>query len=147
MSVARVKADVAAVRAAGAELVVVVPHWGVEYTASATAGQRRLAHAAIDAGADVIIGNHSHWAGAMEVYRGRPIFYSLGDFVFNISRTEMTQEGFVVELTLSGSRLIQVRLRPFLILDNAQPNFLDPATSGKVVLDQVFGASRAMLDW
>ncbi len=146
MSVARVTADVKAARAAGAGLVIVFPHWGVEYSATTTALQRRLAHAAIDAGADIVIGSHTHWAGGMEVYKGRPVFYSLGDFVFNSTRSEQTEEGIVVELTLAGSRLVQVRLLPYLILDGSQPNLLDPAGSGKVVLKQVFGAS-AGLPW
>src|SRR5258706_51637 len=146
MSVARVTADVKAARAAGAGLVIVVPHWGVEYSATTTALQRRLAHAAIDAGADIVIGSHTHWAGGMEVYKGRPGFYSLGDFVFNSTRSEQTEEGIVVELTFAGSRLAQVRLLPYLILDGSQPNLLDPAGSGKVVLKQVFGAS-AGLPW
>jgi hypothetical protein len=144
MSAARVKADVQAARAAGAGLVIVFPHWGTEYSATTTALQRRLAHAAIDAGADIVIGSHTHWAGGMEVYKGRPVFYSLGDFVFNITRSEQTEEGIMLELTFAGSRLVQVRMVPYLILDGAQPNLLDPAGSGKVVLKQVFGASPGL---
>jgi poly-gamma-glutamate capsule biosynthesis protein CapA/YwtB (metallophosphatase superfamily) len=144
MSAARVGEDVAAARDAGADLVIVFPHWGTEYTATTTATQRRLAHAAIDAGADIVIGSHTHWAGGMEVYKGRPIVYSLGDFVFNVDRSEQTQEGVLVEATFNGTGLVQVRLLPYLILDGSQPNLLDPAGSGKVVLTQVFGASPAL---
>jgi poly-gamma-glutamate capsule biosynthesis protein CapA/YwtB (metallophosphatase superfamily) len=144
MSPTRVREDVAAAREAGADLVIVFPHWGTEYTATTTATQRRLAHAAIDAGADIVIGSHTHWAGGMEVYKGRPIVYSLGDFVFNVDRSEQTQEGILVEATLSGTRLVQLRLLPYLILDGSQPNLLDPAGTGKVVLKQVFGASPAL---
>jgi poly-gamma-glutamate synthesis protein (capsule biosynthesis protein) len=144
MSTARVAADVKAARAAGAAFVIVFPHWGIEYSATTTALQRRLAHAAIDAGADVVIGSHTHWAGGMEVYKGRPVFYSLGDFVFNITRSEQTEEGILLELTYAGSRLVQARLLPYLILDGSQPNLLDPAGSGKVVMKQVFGASPGL---
>jgi len=147
MSAARVRADVAAARALGADLVVVFPHWGIEYTANPTAYQRALAHAAIDAGADIVIGNHPHWAGAVEVYKGKPTFYALGDFVFNIDRSEQTEEGITLELTYSGTRLVQAQIHPYLILDGSQPNFLDPAGSGKTVLDQVFRASRGLLPW
>lgn len=147
MSVARVRQDVAAARAAGADLVVVFPHWGIEYTAKPTLLQRRLAHAAIDAGADLVVGNHPHWAGAVEVYRGHPIFYALGDFAFNIDRSEKTEEGITLEVTYQGTRLVQAWMRPYLILDGSQPNFLDPAGSGKVVMQQVFGASRGILPW
>jgi poly-gamma-glutamate synthesis protein (capsule biosynthesis protein) len=147
MSASRVRADVAAARALGADLVVVFPHWGIEYTANPTAYQRSLAHAAIDAGADIVIGNHPHWAGAVEVYKGKPTFYALGDFVFNIDRSEQTEEGITLELTYSGTRLVQAQMHPYLILDGSQPNFLDPAGSGKTVLDQVFRASGRLLPW
>ena len=147
MSPTRVREDVAAARALGADLVVVFPHWGVEYTANPTAYQRSLAHAAIDAGADIVIGNHPHWAGAVEVYKGKPTFYALGDFVFNIDRSEQTEEGITLELTYSGTRLVQAQMHPYLILDGSQPNFLDPAGSGKTVMDQVFRASGRLLPW
>jgi hypothetical protein len=61
--------------------------------------------------------------------------------VFNISRSEQTQEGIALELTFSGTRLVQVEIQPHLILDKSQPNLLDPAGSGSVVMKQVFGAS------
>ena len=53
----------------------------------------------------------------------------------------------MIELTFTGSTLAQAWLRPTLILDGAQPNLLDPAGSGKVVLDRVFGASGKLLPW
>ena len=142
-----VKADVAAARAAGADLVIVFPHWGVEYHAVASSGQRALAHAAIDAGADLVIGNHPHWAETMEVYRGHPIWYALGNFVFDQTWSEPTMEGITLELTFQGTRLVQVRMRPHLILDRSQPNFMDPMGSGKVVMNQLWGASKGLLGW
>ena len=131
-------------RAAGADLVIVFPHWGVEYTTQVSAQQERLGHAAIDAGADMVIGNHPHWAGAVEIYKGKPIWYALGNFVFDQTWSEPTMEGITLELTFDGTRLVQVRMRPHLILDRAQPNFMDSAASGKVVMDQVFGASNEL---
>jgi poly-gamma-glutamate capsule biosynthesis protein CapA/YwtB (metallophosphatase superfamily) len=125
----------------------VFPHWGVEYRATPTAGQKNLARAAIDAGADLVIGNHPHWAGAMEVYKGKPIWYALGNFVFDQTWSEPTMEGITLELTFHGTQLVQVRMRPHLILDRAQPNFLDPAGAGSVVMSQVFGASKGLLGW
>ncbi len=147
MTSAALKADVAAARKAGADIVIVFPHWGIEYRATPTASQKRLAHAAIDAGADLVIGNHPHWAEAMEVYKGKPIWYALGNFVFDQTWSEPTMEGITLELTFNGKQLVQVRMRPHLILDRAQPNFMDPATDGKVVMNQVFSASKGLLDW
>ncbi len=147
LTAARVKADVAAARKAGARLVIVYPHWGTEYDPTPFAGQRALAHSIIDAGADLVIGNHAHWAGAMEVYKGHEIWYALGNFVFDQTWSEPTMEGITLELTFRGPTLVQVRMRPHLILDGAQPNFLDLAGDGRVVMGQVFSASKGLLPW
>ncbi len=142
-----VKADVAAARKAGADLVIVFPHWGTEYDPTPFAGQKALAQAAIDAGADLVIGNHAHWAGAVQIYKGKPIWYALGNFVFDQTWSEPTMEGITLELTFRGKTLVQARMRPHIILDKAQPNFLDPAGDGRIVTGQVFDASKGLLPW
>ena len=142
MTPAWLKLDIAAARKAGADVVIVWPHWGVEYTTGPSTFQVTMAHAAIDAGADLVIGNHPHWAQAMEVYNGRPIWYALGNFTFDQTWSEPTMEGITLELTFSGKTLVQARMRPHLVLDMAQPNFMDPLGAGKVVMNQVFGASK-----
>ena len=147
MSPGVVKSDVAAARKAGAQVVIVFPHWGTEYDPTPFRGQQTLARAALDAGADMVIGNHAHWAGAMEVYKGKPIWYALGNFVFDQTWSEPTMEGITLELTFRGPTLVQARMRPHIILDKAQPNFLDPAGDGRVVMGQVFDASKGMLPW
>ena len=141
------KRDIRAARKAGADVVIVFPHWGIEYRADPVESQQRLAHAAIDAGADMVIGNHPHWAEGMEVYEGKPIWYGLGNFVFDQTWSNYTMEGITLELTFRGSDLVQARIRPHVILDKAQANFLDPAGSGKFVMDQVFNASEGRLPW
>jgi hypothetical protein len=147
MTTKALKADITAARKAGADVVVVFPHWGVEYRAAPVDAQRRMGKAAIDAGADLVIGNHPHWAEGMEVYKGKPIWYALGNFVFDQTWSEYTMEGMTLELTFQGKELVQIRMRPHLILGKAQPNFMDPAGSGKFVMDQVWKASEGLLDW
>jgi poly-gamma-glutamate capsule biosynthesis protein CapA/YwtB (metallophosphatase superfamily) len=142
-----VEKDVAKAREAGADVVIVFPHWGVEYRASPFTGQQKLARQIIDAGADMVIGNHAHWAGAMEVYKGKPIWYALGNFVFDQTWSEPTMEGMTLELTFRGSELVQARMRPHIILDKAQPNFLDERGDGKIVMGQVYEASKGLLPW
>ncbi|HET7473515.1 MAG TPA: CapA family protein [Candidatus Limnocylindrales bacterium] len=144
MSAPALRADVAAARKAGAGVVIVFPHWGTEYDPTPFGGQQALARAAIDAGADMVIGNHAHWAGAVEVYKGRPIWYALGNFVFDQTWSIPTMEGITLELTFRGKTLVQARMRPHIILDKAQPNFLDPAGSGRFVMGQVFDASKGL---
>ncbi len=147
MTVKALKRDIAATRRAGADLVIVFPHWGIEYQATPTALQEKLGRAAIDAGADMVIGNHPHWVGAMEVYKGKPIWYALGNFVFDQTWSIPTMEGITLELTFDGTRLVQAHIRPHLILGRAQPNFMDPLGDGKAVMDQMFGASKGLLPW
>jgi poly-gamma-glutamate capsule biosynthesis protein CapA/YwtB (metallophosphatase superfamily) len=142
-----VEQDVKKAHDAGAEFVIVFPHWGTEYDPTPFKGQQDLAHAAIDGGADMVIGNHAHWAGAMEVYDGKPIWYALGNFVFDQTWSEPTMEGITLELTFHAAELVQARMRPHIILDKAQPNFLDPAGDGRVVLGQIYNASKGLLDW
>jgi poly-gamma-glutamate synthesis protein (capsule biosynthesis protein) len=142
-----VEQDVKKAHDAGAELVIVFPHWGTEYDPTPFKGQQALARASIDAGADMVIGNHAHWAGAMEIYDGKPIWYALGNFVFDQTWSEPTMEGITLELTFRGADLVQARMRPHIILDKAQPNFLDPAGDGRVVMGQIFNASKGLLDW
>ena len=82
----------------GAEKIIINLHWGTEYQESSNARQRTLAHALIDAGADAIIGHHPHVVQEMEVYRNRPIFYSLGNFIFDQYFSSSTQIGLSVGL-------------------------------------------------
>jgi len=139
--------DIQKAHDAGATLVIVFPHWGTEYDPTPFKGQQDLARAAIDGGADLVIGNHAHWAGAMEIYEGKPIWYALGNFVFDQTWSEPTMEGITLELTFRGADLVQARMRPHIILDKAQPNFLDPAGDGRVVMGQIFNASKGLLEW
>lgn len=65
------------------DIVFVSLHWGEEYSRVPTIGEIQVAHRLIDAGAAVIAGHHPHMAQRIEVYKGKPIFYSLGNFVFD----------------------------------------------------------------
>ncbi len=68
------------------DFIVVFFHWGAERLDTPKTYQKRLAHIAIESGADLVIGSHPHVVQGVEVYRGRPIFYSLGNYAFR-SRT------------------------------------------------------------
>ena len=147
LTLSRARNDIKRARRAGADIVIVFPHWGTEYRATPFARQQALARDIIDAGADMIIGNHAHWAAAMEVYDGKPIWYALGNFVFDQTWSEPTMEGITLELTFHGKALVQARMRPHIILDKAQPNFLDPGGDGRVVMGQIYDASKGILPW
>lgn len=76
-------ADIRAARKAGADLVIPFMHWGWEREPQPSARQRALARRMIDAGAAAVVGGHPHVTQGAELYRGRPIVYSLGNFVFD----------------------------------------------------------------
>ncbi|MBA2254056.1 MAG: CapA family protein, partial [Chloroflexi bacterium] len=84
------------------DLVIVYPHWGIEYQPGPSAAQRRAASSWMKAGADLILGNHPHWVqGFEEVQEGKFAFYALGNFVFDQMWQENTMEGLILELTYS----------------------------------------------
>ncbi len=101
-----------------ADFVIVSFHWGTEYTGKANADQRRLAHQAVDAGADLILGHHPHVIQGLELYKNRLIAYSLGDFVWNHHSRE-TGETFVLQVAMKAGE-------PPLV--DVVPVYLDEAT-------------------
>ena len=123
------------------DLLVVMPHWGNEYLATPEPGQVELAHVVMDAGADLLIGDHAHWPKGMEMYEGKPIFYGTGNFLFDQSWSEETSTGIFVEITQYQDRVVQARPVPFLILDKSQPNFLVPEAGGDRALKTIYDAS------
>ena len=139
-----VRADIRAARRAGADVVVVVPHWDREYTDAVSPTVRRLAASLVSAGADIVLASHSHWAGPVQLIRGHLVAYSLGDFVFDLQHDARTQQGIVVEATFVGRRLAQVDLRPTLIVDRSQPNLLDPSGGGRALLKAIQRASERL---
>ncbi len=123
------------------DLLMVMPHWGKEYMATPEPDQVKLARAAIDAGADLLIGGHAHWPKGIEMYKGKPIYYGVGNFLLDQSWSEETSTGIFAEVTLYEDRVIQTRPVPFIILDRAQPNFLIPEAGGDRALRKIFSAS------
>ena len=139
--------DIRAAKKAGADMVIVMPHWGIEYTDSVLPLQRTDASRMIAAGADLILGSHSHWVGPFEqMTPGHFVFYSLGDLVFDWTHDARTQEGAVADLTYVGKTLVQIDLHPTLIIQG-QPNLLDPAGDGGQLLNAIRRTSEPRLHW
>ena len=108
---------------------------------------RRSPASVIDAGADMVIGNHAHWVGAMEVYKGKPIWYALGNFVFDQDWSEPTMEGITLELTFRGRRSPRPGCgRTSSSTRPSRTSWTRPAR-GRVVLGQLYDASKKSLPW
>lgn len=83
-----------------ADLVIPFMHWGLEHEPRASARQRQLARVMIDAGADAVVGGHPHVTQDVEQYRGKPIIYSLGNFVFDGFSSADNNTGWLLRLEL-----------------------------------------------
>jgi poly-gamma-glutamate synthesis protein (capsule biosynthesis protein) len=118
--------DIAAARQQ-ADLVIPYIHWGIEYTLEPTAEARSIARRAIDAGADMVVGSHPHWVQGMEIYQGKPIIYSLANFVFDQDWSEETKQGLIMHLTFRGTTLVALRFVPVYIEDFYRPRVVDGA--------------------
>ncbi|MCX2725961.1 CapA family protein [Thermomicrobium sp. 4228-Ro] len=126
-----------------ADIVIPYFHWGVEYTLIPTETQRRIAHLAIDSGATLVVGSHPHWVQGIEWYRGRPIFYSLGNFVFDQEWSFETKQGLILHLWFSGAELRRYHLVPVIIQDYHRPR-LARSDEASVILRRVRESSQAL---
>ena len=162
--------DIGAAKAR-ADVVIVSLHWGIHFVPAVLADyQREVAYAAIEAGAGLILGHHAHILKGIELYRGKAIFYSLGNFAIDLRMTpaHAASQGFreiqalspgwvpnfdslynfppdsrmtgILRAALSRSGVTDLELLPAYINDDAQPEVLRAA-------DPRFGRVRDYLQW
>ena len=108
---------------AEADVLVVSLHWGLEYSEAVSPRQREIARAAIDAGADLILGHHPHVRQPVEIYHDRPILYSLGNCIFDrgAGSGAHTPSGSLARVRLAKGAATLERLVIFDI-ENARPS-------------------------
>lgn len=94
----QVIADIRAAKEAGADHVIPFMHWGWEKSTQPDARQREFARRMIDEGASLVVGSHPHVTQGAEIYRGKPIVYSLGNFVFDGFDYENGRRGWLLRL-------------------------------------------------
>jgi hypothetical protein len=109
----RLRARIAAARER-CDLLVVSFHWGVQDSDVPTQRQADVAHAGIDAGADLVLGHHPHVLQGAELYKNRLILYSMGDFVFD-ARTADEAEGGIFEIYYRPGEGLQMWMTPVSI--------------------------------
>jgi len=113
--------DMVRARRAGANVVLPFLHWGWENEPQPSARQRELAHALIDAGADAVIGSHPHVTQGAEMYRGKPIVYSLGNFVFDLLDRPENAIGWILELVVDRHGVTRFSTRAVRIDEQGTP--------------------------
>ena len=97
----QVKANIAALKEAGAQLIIVNFHWGIEREYTPNDTQKELAHLAIDEGADLVIGHHPHVLQGVEKYKGKYIAYSLGNFCFGGNSNPQDKDTMIFQQTFT----------------------------------------------
>jgi len=106
------------------DVLIVMVHWGVEYTNQPTKYQKLVAVDLINSGADVVSGSHPHWVQPIDYINAKPVFYSLGNFVFDQPWSEETKNGLVIQLTYQNSKIINTEKMPVYMKDFAQPEWI-----------------------
>ncbi|MDO5826264.1 MAG: CapA family protein, partial [Methanosphaera sp.] len=88
----------------GSDFVLVYMHYGNEYSRSPNQMQINISHKAIDAGADAVVGSHAHVTQGVELYKDKPIYYNLGNFIFDQARSD-THVAYIVKFNLEKSNV------------------------------------------
>ncbi len=124
-----------------ADVVIVLPHWGDQYTHQPVPDQRRVGRALLDAGATIVVGGHPHWVQDVQRHRGGFVVHSLGNFVFDMDFSQQTQEGVVLGLTFRAGALVRTRTTPYVIGDDYAPRPVAGAR-GRDILGDMAGLGQ-----
>ncbi|NIP58475.1 MAG: CapA family protein [Gemmatimonadetes bacterium] len=126
------------------DLVVVSFHWNIENSQETHADARAFAHRVVDSGADLILGHHPHVPRGVEIYRERPIFYSLGNLIFGHNHTYW-MDNTLARLTLTPEGVSRVEVLPVAGRGNelSRPRLLEGAEA-RALLEDIRARSAAL---
>jgi hypothetical protein len=131
-------------REGGADLVICSPQWwgGAEYHDDLWPVQAEQLGWFDDAGCDHVIGSGTHVAGPVLVREGDAgssvVLVCPGNYMFGQNWWQEVDEGVILDLSFSGTRLVNVRLRPYVMHLHARPSLLDPEGDGRYVMQRIF---------
>ena len=115
------------------DVLVCSYHWGTSQSRTLTLSQKAAAHAAIDAGADLIIGQHPHILQGIEVYRGKAIFYALGNFALDHVHPMFkptVKESILVKCLIRDKTIHRLSFYPVIIGKDGRPEVLTEKDPG-----------------
>ena len=125
------------------DVVIAMPHWGPEDQVVPTWIQRNLAHVAVQAGADLVVGNHTHVVQGIHEIDGVMVFYGLGNFVFDQTWALDHQQGVILEVNFKGDRYQGYELLPTHVDGDGTVHLAGPEESAEI-LARVQAASTAV---
>lgn len=117
------------------DVVVVLPHWGTQYTHRPEPVQRVVARRLADAGADLVVGGHPHWVQGLDLVGSSVVAHSLGNFVFDMDFMTRTLQGVVLETTWWGDDLKAVDLVPYRMDASFAPRPASPGEARQILSD------------
>lgn len=120
-----------------AAVVIVLMHAGTEYQRTPNQQQINFAHAAISAGADLVIGHHPHWVQTVENYQGKTIIYSLGNLVFDQMWSKETSVGLVARIYFTDQALTRIEYIPINIKDYGQAEVMPMGADYNKLLESI----------
>ena len=136
----RISRDIAAL-AKTVDTVIVMTHWGTQYTHVPEQSQRVAARAFAAAGADLVIGGHPHWVQGWEKFGSATVVHSLGNFVFDMDFQTKTREGVFLEVVLWGGEVKAIEPVPYVIDDQFRPRLVTGSRAAGILAD-MWGTSR-----
>lgn len=110
---------------AKSDVQVAYIHWGEEYKEAHNKSQETLAHELIELGVDAVVGHHPHVVQDIEIYQGKPIFYSLGNFIFDQYLSEKTETGLLVQMQFSHTSVAYTLVPVSSLETPSQPHLMD----------------------
>ena len=117
-----------------ADVVIVMPHGGPEYTHAPDPSQLELAQVAVDAGADLIVGSHPHVIQAFGEVNGVPIFYGLGNFVFDDTQERERQQSLILRVYFQGAEYLGFEIFPAITEKDGTIHLADQEETEEILL-------------
>lgn len=136
MDIKQIKRDITDLKKQ-VDITVIMMHAGNEYLAAPNQQQKDFARAAIDAGADLVIGHHPHWVQLVETYQGKPIFYSLGNLVFDQMWSIETRQGVIAIASFKNKKLKKIKIIPIRIDDYGQATVISNANEREIIFKRM----------
>jgi poly-gamma-glutamate capsule biosynthesis protein CapA/YwtB (metallophosphatase superfamily) len=115
------------------DVVIVMPHWGPEDVPTPNWSQRELAQIAVEAGADLVVGNHTHVAQAVQEIAGVEVFYGLGNFVFDQNWALDHQQGVILKVTFDGQRMEGYEMVPIHVDGDGKVHLADQDEAAEIL--------------
>jgi len=131
LKLANIKKDIAALRPQ-VDLIAVSLHWGTEDTHIVKPARRQFAHDIIDAGADLILGHHPHQLQGVELYNGKPILYSMGNFIFDQHFSD-NDDSAIFNLKFKDKTLNTLEITPVIIKDYSVATYAKGQDSTRIL--------------